>query len=557
MRVVSIKIHNFRTFADVELHLTPYSLLLGTNNAGKSNLIDAIRVFYEKDISYDESRDFPKFATSDTEVWIEIQYKPTAEEFATLKDDYQLSDGTFRVRKYLQSTEADSEGKTKTGIYAYVGGNLSNARFYGAKNIQQGKLGEIIYIPAVSKLDDHTKLTGPSALRDLVNAVLKKIMGSSVAYTKLKAAFDEFETVIKTETTEDGQSLQRLEADITDEINGWGTSFKFSVNPISPDELIKSLIGHGVQDHALDKIQDTKSYGQGFQRHLIFTLIRLSARYKNPPVATKDFSPRMTWILFEEPEAFLHPGQIDVLDESLDKIIMDEGNQVLITTHSPRFVSRNIADLPALIRLCKTTAETSAKQISREILDSILNTNQHDLSAWKAAGIPIHPDDLQMDMESVKYALWLNPHRCSAFFANKILLVEGATESALIGYMFEEGLIHNPTGGVFIFDSIGKYNIHRFMNLFGELGIPHAVLYDHDNGKTTGGLVESTINSSINGFTLGIDCFGQDLEAFLGIPPAGRADRKPQHVMYHLKQGKIAEDKLKGLASKVQTLLKL
>ena len=105
-----------------------------------------------------------------------------------------------------------------------------------------------------------------------------------------------------------------------------------------------------------------------------------------------------------------------------------------------------------------------------------------------------------MDMESVKYALWLNPHRCSAFFANKILLVEGATESSLIGYMFEEGLIHNPTGGVFIFDSIGKYNIHRFMNLFGELGIPHAVLYDHDNGKTTGGLVESTINSSANGF---------------------------------------------------------
>lgn len=423
MRVVSIKIHNFRTFADVELHLTPYSLLLGTNNAGKSNLIDAIRVFYEKDISYDESRDFPKFPTSDSESWIEIQYEPSKPEFDTLKDEYKLSDGTFRVRKYLQSAEVDSEGKTKTGIYAYIGGNLSNTRFYGAKNIQQGKLGEIIYIPAVSKLDDHTKLTGPSALRDLVNAVLKKIMGSSVAYSKLKTAFDEFETVIKTETTEDGQSLQRLETDITDEINGWGTSFKFSVNPISPDELVKSLIGHGMQDHALDKLQDTKSYGQGFQRHLIFTLIRLSARYKNPPVATKEFSPRMMWILFEEPEAFLHPGQIDVLDESLDKIVIDEGNQILITTHSPRFVSRNIADLPSLIRLCKTTAETSAKQISREILDSILNTNQHDLNTWKAAGIPLHPDDLQMEMESVKYALWLNPHRCSAFFANKILLV--------------------------------------------------------------------------------------------------------------------------------------
>lgn len=557
MRAVSIKIHNFRTFSDVELHLTPYSLLLGTNNAGKSNLVDAIRVFYEKDISYEESRDFPKFPTSDTEAWIEIQYEPSKSEFTALKDEYRASDGTFRVRKYLQSTEVDSEGKNKIGIYAYVGGNLSNTRFYGAKNIQQGKLGEIIYIPAVSKLDDHTKLTGPSALRDLVNSVLKKIMGSSIAYTKLKTAFDEFETVIKTETTEDGQSLQGLEADITNEINGWGTSFKFSVNPISPDELIKSLIGHGVQDHALDQFQETKSYGQGFQRHLIFTLIRLSARYKNSLVATKDFSPKMTLILFEEPEAFLHPGQIDVLDESLDKIILDEGNQVLITTHSPRFVSRNISDLPSIIRLCKNTAESSVKQISREVLDSILNTNQHDLDIWKAAGIPIHPDDLQVEMESVKYALWLNPHRCSAFFANKILLVEGATEATLIGYMLEERLIFNSTGGIFIFDSIGKYNIHRFMNLFGELGVPHAVLYDHDSGKPTSCLVENTIHSSANAFTLGIGNFEQDLEVFLGIPSAGRADRKPQHVMYYLKEGKIAQDRLNDLALKVQTLLKL
>ena len=557
MRAVSIKIHNFRTFADVELHLTPYSLLLGTNNAGKSNLVDAIRVFYEKDISYEESRDFPKFPTSDTEAWIEIPYEPSKSEFTALKDEYRASDGTFRVRKYLQSTEVDSEGKNKIGIYAYVGGNLSNTRFYGAKNIQQGKLGEIIYIPAVSKLDDHTKLTGPSALRDLVNSVLKKIMGSSIAYTKLKTAFDEFETVIKTETTEDGQSLQGLEADITNEINGWGTSFKFSVNPISPDELIKSLIGHGVQDHALDQLQETKSYGQGFQRHLIFTLIRLSARYKNSLVATKDFSPKMTWILFEEPEAFLHPGQIDVLDESLDKIILDEGNQVLITTHSPRFVSRNISDLPSIIRLCKNTAESSVKQISREVLDSILNTNQHDLDIWKAAGIPIHPDDLQVEMESVKYALWLNPHRCSAFFANKILLVEGATEATLIGYMLEERLICNSTGGIFIFDSIGKYNIHRFMNLFGELGVPHAVLYDHDSGKPTSCLVENTIHSSVNAFTLSIGNFEQDLEVFLGIPSAGRADRKPQHVMYYLKEGKIAQDRLNDLALKIQTLLKL
>ena len=63
MRAIFIQIHNFRTFKEEEIALIPYSLLLGVNNCGKSNLIDAIRVFYEKDIKYEEARDFPKYPT--------------------------------------------------------------------------------------------------------------------------------------------------------------------------------------------------------------------------------------------------------------------------------------------------------------------------------------------------------------------------------------------------------------------------------------------------------------------------------------------------------------
>ena len=560
MRAIAITIHNFRTFAHAELRLSPYSLLVGANNTGKSNLIEAIRVFYEKDIKYEEGRDFPKFPTVDKESWIEIQFEPSPAEFALLKDEYRLPDGTFRVRKYLQSSETDDEGNPKNGIYAYVGGTLSNSRFYGAKNVQQGKFGEVIHIPSVSKLDEHTKLTGPSALRDLINNVLKKIMGSSPAYTALKSAFDDFESALKTETTPDGQSLQKLESEISAEINEWGTSFELFVTPIAPDELVKNLVGHGIKDHTLGQTQDTKSYGQGFQRHLIFTLIRLAARYNAPPAVSttkKDFSPRLTWILFEEPEAFLHPSQIDALNASMGKIAADEGSQILITTHNPQFVSRNIEDLPSLARLCKTGAQSTIKQVSNAALQSILATNQQDLAKWQAASIQIEPDDFQVDMESVKYALWLNPLRCSAFFANRILLVEGATEAALIGYMLNEGQIPNPSGGVFVFDAIGKYNIHRFMNLFGEFGIPHAVLYDHDSGKPTGIPIETTIQASQNACTIGIDHFGQDLETYLGIPPAGRHDRKPQHVMWHFKQGKIDSAKLSGLAGKIRALLKI
>jgi hypothetical protein len=42
MKATSIIIHNFRSIIQAEINLDNYSLLVGTNNSGKSNIIDAI-----------------------------------------------------------------------------------------------------------------------------------------------------------------------------------------------------------------------------------------------------------------------------------------------------------------------------------------------------------------------------------------------------------------------------------------------------------------------------------------------------------------------------------
>lgn len=556
MKAISIKIHNFRTITDIEIILSSYALLVGANNSGKSNFIDAIRVFYEK-IAFNADSDFPKFKTQDDESWIEIQYKPTPEEFAALKTEYKLPDGTFRVRKYFKTSQLDSDNKPKLGIFAYeTSGQLSESRFYGTKNVQQGKLGEVIYIPAVTKLDEHTKLSGPSALRELINSVLRKVIDGSVAYSSLITAFEEFGGKIKSETNSDGNSLLKIESEISAEIEGWGTSFELVVNPITTDDIVKSLIGPQIQEKALGNSMDPSNFGQGFQRHLIFSLIKLSARHTSAAkvINSKDFSPRLTWLLFEEPEAFLHPSQIDVLDVSLRQISRDDNGQVLITTHSPEFVSKNIEDLPSMIRLCKNGTVTTTGQVTNAVLQSILSYNQQEVAKWQSSGIYVSPDDMSIDMESIKYALWLDPRRCSAFFANKVLLVEGPTESAVIGYLLGVGQLSSPVGGVFIMDTIGKFNTHRFMRLFGELGISHAVLYDLDNGNKLE--IDKTIAITKNAYTIGIDSFPVDLETFLGVPQTDK-HRKPQHIMWHLRQGKIAKSKLDKLALKVQKLLGL
>lgn len=554
MRAVTVTIHNFRSILDQTINLSSYGLLVGENNTGKSNVIDAIRSFYEKGLKFEASRDFPKVQTTDQESWIELEFKPAPAEFADLKDEYRLPQGTFRVRKYFRTEEKDSEGKTKTGVYAYVGGSLSESRFYGFPNVAQSKFGDVIYVPSVSRLDDHTKLTGPSALRDLVSNVLKRVMDESPSYKALKSSFEDFEGGIKTETTDDGHSLDSIEKDITSEIAQWGTSFRLTVNPVGLDEIVKNLIGHEIQDATLGQTQSTASYGQGFQRSLIYTLIRVAAKYGTPKVKPKkkDFSPTLTWLLFEEPEAFLHPGQIDILNADLRKLSADDGSQVLVTTHSPQFVSRKVEDLPGLARLRRILGKTEVGQVSAADLSALLSRNQTDIATWQAGGLQVNADDLTVDMESVKYHLWLDPRRCGAFFSERVLLVEGPTEVALVTYMLDQGILPRPLGSFFVLDTVGKYNTHRFMNLLGQLGIRHYVLYDSDNGRLN--IIDQTIQNSRNQFTSGIDAFPDDLEGFLGIARTDK-HRKPQHVMYQIAQNKVDPAVMTSLATKISTLI--
>lgn len=196
---------------------------------------------------------------------------------------------------------------------------------------------------------------------------------------------------------------------------------------------------------------------------------------------------------------------------------------------------------------------TKIKQISSQRLDDLFKQNQNDFNNWIAAGIDIHRDDLEVDMESIKYSLWLDPKRCSIFFSNKVLIVEGPTEVALFSYLIGQGYISRNTQGLFILDALCKFNIHRFMNLLGLYGIPHGVLFDNDNGKYP--VVTNTIRDSINNFTTGVDCFPVDLETFLDIPKAGSPHRKPQHVMWQLHQGRISRDKILAVSKIVERLL--
>ena len=73
--------------------------------------------------------------------------------------------------------------------------------------------------------------------------------------------------------------------------------------------------------------------------------------------------PSLNLVLFEEPEVFLHPPQQEILARNLMAFASAGHWQVVCATHSVHFVSKNAADIPAVVRLRPAAGAIETYQI--------------------------------------------------------------------------------------------------------------------------------------------------------------------------------------------------
>lgn len=541
MQIIKVEIHNFCSIHDGSFELQDYNLLIGANNSGKSNTINAIRAFYG-DISYSSELHRPLVGQSDDESWVEITFRLTDAEYTALDEVYRQPNNLLRVRRILSTAEAGR----KPGLYAYEHTTLS-------KKVYKGAIGRIVYIPAVSKAEDQTKTTGPSPLRDVVNDILRTVTQSSHAYQQLAKSVEDFKGSVKAEQTSDGRSLQAFEQKITEALRPWGIEFLLTINPMSVDDIVKNLVRTHLKDeHA--GVQEIHQFGQGLQREIIFQLIRIKSEYLEQ---VGDNSTELTLLLFEEPEAFLHPPQQAELAERLRIISQDNGSQVLLSSHSTHFVSYESDNISSIIRLHKDNGCSLFGQIPVLKLQAIQTDNQRIMpilqSSTNASYHP-HPDDQTVDMEVIKYFMWLDPNRCGMFYAAHVLLVEGATEAVFINYLIKKNIL-KARPGTFVLDCLGKFNIHRFMQILSEMKVSHSVLFDDDNGKDIHPQLDVFIRSFQTAFTQKIDVLQGCIEDMLGVASKISRHRKPQHLIYLYQHNKINKAELNAFIQKVEALV--
>lgn len=567
MKLRRLRIHNFRSIVDADIEVHDYTMIVGANNAGKSNIISALRAFYD-DFKH-SGDDFPKMKDGQIdESWVELAFDLTEAEWEGLADKYKegVADQILVVRRYFASKDKDRFKLSQSNIYAVINGELEKDLFYGAKNVGTAKVGGIIYIPALTTAAEQMKTSGPSPLRDMLNLMLKRVVAESPAFKEMEGAFAR----LNDEARGEEGFLSKISKPINLAIDQWGIRFDMGVNPIAPDDITKNLIRHGFVDAMLGETSFALDrYGHGFQRSFLYELIKLAPSFANGKAATKkEFDPDFTLILFEEPEAFLHPSQQEKMAYHLRRLGAGAAQQVIVTSHSPIFVGKVADDLCQIVRVRRNHGVTRAGQIRKEDLSGVLGQG-YQFKTWLEAYVndPAVPDNtkgnarkiLQGATEDVliaeqeerfRYQLWLDSERASMFFADRVLLVEGATEKALFAWLLARDWHDLSRHRVAIVDAMGKFNLHRYIALLEGFGIPYGLMLDDDQGKDHHKVVNEMLRNKAGPSRLAEACFVNEcMEKFLGLKLPARDDQKPVHTLKAIEAGGIAQDKLDELRS--------
>lgn len=222
------------------------------------------------------------------------------------------------------------------------------------------------------------------------------------------------------------------------------TVISFQLNPETRIDVYKSALIY-VDDGFNSLLQDK---GSGIQSAVIIGLFH----YYTRNVAHSSCS----LLAIEEPEVYLHPQARRVISNRLDDFLEKDKNQVIITTHSPEFITAPHEDLNIIL---------VKKEL--EIGTTATNTNFTD-SKEKQILVKIQNSEM--------------------FFADKVILVEGGDKYILEAISKYYGTVVKPELGlnwlndknISVISVGGKTEFWKYYKKLNELKIKAYILADFD-----------------------------------------------------------------------------
>ena len=173
-------------------------------------------------------------------------------------------------------------------------------------------------------------------------------------------------------------------------------------------------------------------------------------------------------LVIEEPEAHLHPLAQEWLATQLDRY-QDAGVQVVVTTHSPAFLSLRHLDGLVLVRKSDAASPSTTIQVTSQVLAD------HCQQRGAAMATP----HTILDYYDVAATTEIR----SGFFARAVVLVEGPSDAFAIPVLSRRLGLDLTAAGIGCIPVGGKGNLAKWWRLFTAYGIPIYVIFDNDTSE--------------------------------------------------------------------------
>ena len=439
MQLIKVTTSKFRNL-DCEVNLPyPLAIVLGENNAGKSNLIDAIRILLAP-------RAGPRFRR-----WI------TSDDFAhdgrgiPVTDVFELEaifgglgeNEQARMVTCLAPSLGDGFGRLRLRAHLRAAGKIDIA-WYGGDSLQpevEAWAREAVTHTYLHPLRDAAADLRPGRDNRLVDLLTALAPEGAPSRGEIEhAAVDANARLSATAAVIQAKDeVQRRVDAMIGRLFGQQTGLAFSDPRF--DRIVSALRALVGDLAALEMSEN----GLGFNNVLYMATLLAAIR--------NDAEGGLHVLLVEEPEAHLHPQLQDLLMRYLEREGR-EGTQVIVTTHSPNFAAAaGVERMSVLARL----------------------PGERRIVARAPATFGLSQDAL------AHLRRFLDVTKASLLFARAVVLVEGVAEQLLLPAMAERlGLPLHDAGVTIV--NVGGVSFAPFVALFGTDHLPYrcAVVSDGD-----------------------------------------------------------------------------
>lgn len=525
MLLTSLRLQNFRSCRDVTVFFDGYTCLVGSNGAGKSTILTALNILFRNtsgsatnvvDLGREDfcgknvSQPITITATFDSLSTAEAAelsaYVRHGKLVLSARATWNVERGTAEVRQfgsrlvmlafaeYFEAAKNSLAAKDLRAIYNRLRLTYSELPAESVKSKMEVALREYeeahpelceilesedqfygwskgsnrlsrffqwVYIPAVKDAATEQEEARNTALGDLLQ---RTIQGKVLFDDDLSRLHDDVSQKYATIVAGHQETLQFLSRSLEGRLRRWAhpgsrVELQWDVDNARLVSLSPPHARISIGEHNF--IGDVARSGHGMQRAFIVSLLQELADIQ------QEDSPTLL-LGFEEPELYQHPPQARHLASLLEELVGNNA-QVIVTTHSPYFISGKGFENIRMVRKSMNDGLARVSQLTHEALGRRLG----DALGMEAQA----PSATMAAIEQI-----LQPSQNEMFFCGLPVFVEGIEDVAFLATVLQlsgQWRTFRKNGCHFIVSG-GKTNLSRPLAIAAGLEMPTFTIFDAD-----------------------------------------------------------------------------